>query len=79
MLGKRLTGYGKTVIVEFSTNWAALYAHLQEIKVKEGEKVSRGEILGTVGNSGKAIGTHLHFELMHKKQPVDPLIYLPSR
>ena len=73
--GKRFTGYGKTVIVEFSKYWSTLYAHLHEIKVKEGSSVSIGDIIGTVGRTGRATGSHLHFELMYKQQPVNPLPY----
>ena len=75
--GGRLKGYGRTVILEFSEDWATLYAHLRELKVKEGETVSAGESLGSVGQSGRSSGPHLHFELIYKKQPVDPLSYLP--
>ncbi len=74
--GKKLTNYGNTVIIEFSKYWSTLYAHLHEIKVKEGTYVSRGDIIGTVGRSGKATGDHLHFELMYKQQPINPLLYL---
>ncbi len=74
--GRRLTGYGKTVIVEYSKFWSTLYAHLHHIQVKEGERLSKGDILGTVGQTGRATGSHLHFELMYKKQPINPLPYL---
>ena len=74
--GKRLSGYGYTVIIEYSEDWSTLYAHLNEIKTQEGTNVLRGSVIGTVGRTGKATGDHLHFELMHKKQPVNPLPYL---
>ena len=75
--GKRLSGYGSAVIVEHPQSWASLYAHLQSIKVKRGQKIRRGEIIGTVGKTGRASGPHLHFELIYKKKAVNPLVYLP--
>ena len=76
--GQDYRGYGKMVLVEFSKRWASLYAHLDSISVKEGEKVYRGDVIGRMGDSGRTTGVHLHFELMKNKQPVDPLRYLPS-
>ena len=75
--GKRLSGYGNTVIIEHPFQWASLYAHLHSIKVKRGQKLKQGEIIGTVGKTGRASGPHLHFELIHKKKVVNPLVYLP--
>ena len=75
--GNRLSGYGKTVIVEYSSHWSTLYAHLKTIHVKTGWVISQGHQVGTVGSTGRAKGAHLHFELIYKKQPVNPLIHLP--
>lgn len=75
--GNRLSGYGKTVIVEYSPHWSTLYAHLKTIHVKTGWKIPQTFPLGTVGHTGNAKGSHLHFELIHKKQPVNPIPYLP--
>ena len=74
--GNRLNFYGKTVVVEYSKNWSSLYAHLDKIKVHEGQRISRGHIIGTVGNTGNVTGVHLHFELIYKKQPIDPAPFL---
>ena len=74
--GRRLTGYGNLIILEHSS-WASLYAHLQEIKVKIGQKVNPGDIIGALGNTGRTSGPHLHFELIYKGKTVDPLIHLP--
>lgn len=75
--GKRLTNYGNVVIVEHSPHWASLYAHLQTIKVKIGQKIKKGDVIGTSGNTGKTSGPHLHFELMYNKKTVNPIPYLP--
>ena len=74
--GKRLSGFGNTVIVEYSKHWSTLYAHLDSIKVQEGQKVSQGDVLGTAGNTGRSSGVHLHFELIYNKQSVNPMPYL---
>ena len=75
--GRRLTGYGNVVVLEHVSGWASLYAHLREIKVKAGQKLKPGDVVGTLGNTGRTSGPHLHFELMYKEKPVNPLLYLP--
>ena len=74
--GKGYRGYGNMILVEFSEMWATLYAHLDSILVREGDIVGTGDVIGRMGNTGRASGVHLHFELMKDKQPVNPLKYL---
>ena len=74
--GNRLSFYGKTIVIEYSKEWSSLYAHLDQIEVTEGTKVSKEQRIGTVGQTGRATGVHLHFELLYKKQPIDPIPYL---
>lgn len=76
--GKGFRGYGKMVIVEFSPQWATLYAHLDRIHVREGQNIQLGDTVGAMGRTGRATGVHLHFELMRDKLPVDPINYLPD-
>ena len=56
-----------------------LYAHMLSgsRKVSEGQKVTQGQVLGTVGSTGNSTGTHLHFEVLIKGSPVNPIPYLP--
>jgi len=68
--------YGNTIIIDHSGNMQTLYAHLNRIYVSQGEKVTRGEIIGTVGNTGRSTGPHLHFEVRRDDKSFDPLIYL---
>ena len=75
--GQKLTGYGKTIIIEGPSGWASLYAHLNSIKVKQGQHLKPKEVIGTVGRTGRSSGPHLHFELMFNKTPLNPLNYLP--
>ena len=66
-------GYGNLVKVSLGHSWVALYAHLAGWRVRPGEQVAAGQRLGTAGCTGWCTGTHLHFELRHFGQPVDPL------
>ncbi|MCP3137474.1 M23 family metallopeptidase [Pyxidicoccus xibeiensis] len=69
-------GYGNIVIVEHSQQLITLYAHNQDLRVKTGQRVLRGQVIATVGESGKTSGPHLHFEVRMDGKPVDPLDYL---
>jgi murein DD-endopeptidase MepM/ murein hydrolase activator NlpD len=77
-VGKGFRGYGKLVVIEHSDEWASLYAHLDKIHVKEGQTIARGEMLGSMGRTGRATGVHLHFEIRHHRQPINPLALLPE-
>lgn len=74
--GSDFRGYGKMVLVEYSDEWASLYAHLDSIHVVAGQVVQPGASVGAMGRTGRATGVHLHFELLHKRKPVDPLPFL---
>jgi murein DD-endopeptidase MepM/ murein hydrolase activator NlpD len=76
--GKGFHGYGNLIVIEHGNEWATLYAHLATITVKEGDEVKRGEEIGKMGNTGHSTGTHLHFEMRHNRQPVNPMAYLPE-
>lgn len=74
--GSDFRGYGNMILVEYSSEWATLYAHLDSVNVQPGQIVQAGEDLGGMGDSGQASGVHLHFELLHDRKPIDPLPYL---
>jgi murein DD-endopeptidase MepM/ murein hydrolase activator NlpD len=76
-VGKEFRGFGKMILIEGRHGWASLYAHLNRAKVKEGERVYQGQIIGHMGRTGRASGVHLHFEIRKDRGPVDPLLYLP--
>jgi murein DD-endopeptidase MepM/ murein hydrolase activator NlpD len=76
--GQGFKGYGKLIVVEHGDDWATLYSHLDRILVKEGQKVTAGEKIGLMGRTGRATGNHLHFEIRHFRQPVNPLAFLPQ-
>jgi murein DD-endopeptidase MepM/ murein hydrolase activator NlpD len=70
-------GLGYHVIVEHTDGSRTTYGHLSEIWVSQGQYVSQGEAVGSLGSSGYSTGPHLHFELWLGGGPVDPLLYLP--
>ncbi|MDR1979216.1 MAG: M23 family metallopeptidase [Synergistaceae bacterium] len=69
-------GYGNLVILRHSDDMETRYGHLSSIKVKKGAFASPGQILGTVGSTGRSTGHHLHFEIRVSGRAVDPLKWL---
>ena len=69
-------GYGETIIIDHGNNISSVYAHLLEKKVSTGRRVSAGELIGYVGNTGIAFGVHLHYEIRIKNKPVDPILFI---
>lgn len=67
---------GNTVAIKVNDDILYRYAHLDEIKVKEGDKVKAGDVVGTVGSTGNSTGPHLHLELKIKDKYVNPLEYI---
>ncbi len=68
--------YGWGVRVRHTEDQETLYAHLNRLDAKVGQKVSRGDILGSMGRSGNATGVHLHYEVRRNGKPVNPQPYL---
>jgi len=66
-------GYGLLVIVEHAHGLVTVYAHNRDLRVKTGQSVREGQVIATVGESGKTSGPHLHFEVRQDGAPVDPL------
>ncbi|MBK7242216.1 MAG: M23 family metallopeptidase [Flavobacteriales bacterium] len=68
-------GYGLHVIVDHGFDYETLYAHMSVLKVKNGQRLQRGDLLGFVGNSGLSSGPHLHYEVHKGSEAVDPANY----
>src|SRR3989304_9736967 len=73
-----MRGYGKIVILKHVDGFFTVYAHNKENLVKMGEEVVKGASIATVGSSGNATTTHLHFEVRYGKTVRNPLFFLPS-
>jgi murein DD-endopeptidase MepM/ murein hydrolase activator NlpD len=69
-------GYGHFVRIAHKGTISSLYAHLDQVKVHPGQKVTKGEVLGTVGMTGWTTGPHLHFEVHSGEKSVNPLGYI---
>jgi murein DD-endopeptidase MepM/ murein hydrolase activator NlpD len=68
-------GYGNHVIINHGYGYETLYAHLVKLKVKKGEKVKRGQVIGWVGSTGKSTGPHCHYEVIRNKHKINPVHY----
>lgn len=72
----KLNGYGNQVLIDHGFGYRTRYAHLSRVDVKVGQMVKRGEKIGEMGSTGRATGTHLHYEVIYRGQPVNPINYI---
>lgn len=71
-------GYGKNVVINHGYGYKTLYAHLSAFKVRRGQKIKRGELIGLIGSTGKSTGPHLHYEVIKNGKKVNPIGYYHS-
>jgi murein DD-endopeptidase MepM/ murein hydrolase activator NlpD len=76
--GNELKGYGNLVLIRHANNWVSAYAHNEEILVKRGDKVRRGQVIAKAGATGSVSQPEVHFELRKGSRPVDPTKYMSS-
>ena len=74
--GNEIQAFGNLILIKHLDNKTTAYAHLEKIKVKKGQIVKKGEIIASVGNSGKVSTPQLHFEIRDSNGPLDPLKFL---
>lgn len=74
--GNELKGFGNLILLKHPDGWVTAYAHNDTIKVKKGQKINKGTIIGTVGTSGGVAVPQLHFETRAGKKALDPRAYL---
>ncbi|MEK7702365.1 MAG: permease-like cell division protein FtsX [Nitrospirota bacterium] len=72
-------GYGMMIIVDHGENFYSVYAHLAKLLVAVGDKTIRNRTLGTVGETGLSEGDRLYFEIRHKGEPLDPMLWLQKK
>lgn len=69
------SGYGNEIVVNHGYGYRTRYAHLSRFKVRPGQKVTRGEVIGNTGNTGKSTGPHLHYEVLKNGAAVNPVYF----
>ena len=72
------SGYGRLVKIQHQFGIETRYAHLSELNVKVGQRVSRGDMIGAMGASGRVTGVHLHYEVRVGGKAVNPMIYIKA-
>jgi murein DD-endopeptidase MepM/ murein hydrolase activator NlpD len=76
--GDGLTGYGNVVILRHDRKTTSLYAHNSELKVKQGDQITKGTLVALLGNTGHSTGPHVHFEIRDGDVAVNPRNVLPK-
>ena len=66
-------GYGNEILVNHGFGYMTRYAHLSAFKVKKGQYVKRGQVIGLVGDTGKSTAPHLHYEVIKNHHPINPI------
>ena len=74
--GSELKGYGNLVLIRHDNGWVTAYAHNDELLVKRGDKVKRGQVIGKAGKTGTVDQPQVHFELRQGSKPVDPTPFM---
>ena len=77
-VGNELKGFGNLVLIKHADGWVSAYAHADQVEVKKGQSITKGQEIGTVGQTGSVSQPQLHFELRRQGEAVDPETYLPS-
>ncbi len=71
-------GYGNCVLIDHGFGYVSRYAHLSAFKVKKGDKITRGQLIGLVGSTGKSTAPHLHYEIEKNGVKIDPIHFFHS-
>jgi murein DD-endopeptidase MepM/ murein hydrolase activator NlpD len=76
-VGNQLVGYGWLILIRHEDNVMSAYAYAQSVKVRENQLVTRGQVIGLVGTTGRATTPRLHFQVRENTHPVNPIPRLP--
>jgi murein DD-endopeptidase MepM/ murein hydrolase activator NlpD len=69
-------GYGNCIVIEHGYGFVSRYAHLSGFKIKEGDEVKKGDLIGLVGSTGRSTGPHLHYEIEKDGEKINPKKYI---
>ncbi len=72
---KSRRGYGNRILIDHGYGYQTFYAHVHKFKVRKGQKIERGQVIATVGNTGKSTAPHLHYEVRKDGKAVNPIYY----
>jgi murein DD-endopeptidase MepM/ murein hydrolase activator NlpD len=73
--GNTGNGYGNYVVINHGYGYETVYGHMYRVKVKVGERLRRGDVIGYVGSTGKSTGPHCHYEVHKNGQRIDPVYF----
>jgi murein DD-endopeptidase MepM/ murein hydrolase activator NlpD len=75
---KSRNGYGTYVLMRHSNGYETFYAHLNKTLVSENEVITKGQVIGELGNTGVTVGPHVHFEIRKGGKAIDPAVFLST-
>lgn len=78
VFASRQRGYGNQIKIRHQFGFETVYAHLNKIHVKVGDRIARGDHIGDMGNTGRSTGVHLHYEVRLGGKPVNPMTYIKA-
>src|SRR5487761_106104 len=74
--GRGETGYGNEILIDHGSGLTTRYGHLRKVFVVEGQEVKQGQVIGSIGMTGRTTGPHLHYEVLVHETPVNPAKFL---
>ena len=77
-VGNALPGFGNLILIRHDNGWVSAYGHLQKAKVARGDMVRRGDLIGSLGQSGRVDSPQLHFEVRRGGEALNPEAHLPK-
>ncbi len=72
---QRSPTFGNVVYIDHGYGYKTIYAHMSKLKARKGQKVKRGDLIGYVGNTGRSVAAHLHYEVHKNDRPVNPMFF----
>jgi len=73
---RRFSNFGKFIVIDHGSGYETAYGHLNAIKVRQGQRISKGQVIGAVGSTGRSTAPHLHYEVRVNGRAVNPLDFV---